>query len=264
MKFQIISDIHLEYYDVLPNIDEFFTVEAPNLILAGDICYYKHPNFMLFFDKISKLYEHIFFVPGNHDYYSYYDIPDINFEQIDFIMEENLKIFKNVHFIQNSIFEIDNNIILGTTLWCRTQRTDTDIGIKIIPSEFYIITESDKYSPTYRHLKLLNTKQYNWLKDTLKGIHLTQKNIIVVTHYLPSKKCIHNKYKNSPCNDLYFTDCEELLPFCNCWVAGHTHDPFIGKINGCDVFVNPRGDPDEITPYDKKLVVETYTPQAHL
>ena len=37
MKFQIISDIHLEYYDTLPNIDDFFTVAAPNLILAGDV-----------------------------------------------------------------------------------------------------------------------------------------------------------------------------------------------------------------------------------
>ena len=39
----------LEYYDKLPDLNYFFTVSAPNLILAGDICYYNHPNFIIFF-----------------------------------------------------------------------------------------------------------------------------------------------------------------------------------------------------------------------
>jgi len=256
MKFQIISDIHLEYYDVLPNIDEFFTVEAPNLILAGDICYYKHPNFMLFFDKITKLYEKVFFVPGNHDYYAHDNIPECGFDQIDFIMKENLKVFKNVYFIQNSVFEFDNNIILGNTLWCKTDRTIMDNDVKIITSEFYI-KYKHKFMPSFKSMKKANIFHYNWLKNTLKAIQNTSKNIIVITHYLPSKKCIHKKYKKSGYNDLYFTNCEELLPLTNCWIAGHTHDPFIGKINDCNVFVNPRGDPDETTGYDKNLVVKS-------
>ena len=69
--------------------------------------------------------------------------------------------------------------------------------------------------------------------------------------------CIADKYKNNTYNDLYFTNCENLLPLTNCWISGHTHDPFIGKINDCNVFVNPRGDPGEITHYDKNLVVES-------
>ena len=48
MKFQIISNIHLEYYDTLPNLKNLINISAPNLILAGDICYYEHPNFLPF------------------------------------------------------------------------------------------------------------------------------------------------------------------------------------------------------------------------
>jgi predicted phosphodiesterase len=264
MKFQIISDIHLEYYNTLPEIKYFFDISAPNIILAGDICYYKHPNFMLFFDKIAKLYEKVFFVPGNHDYYAHDNIPECGFDQIDFIMKENLKVFKNVYFIQNSIFEFDNNIILGNTLWCKTNRTIMYNNVKIITSEFYI-KYKHKFMPSFKSIKKVNTFQYNWLKNTLKAIQNTPKNIIVITHYLPSKKCIHKKYKKNDYNDLYFTNCEDLLPFCNCWVAGHTHDPFIGKINGCDVLVNPRGDPNETTGYDKNLVLSSDIPtHAHL
>ena len=70
--------------NVLPELKYFFDVAAPNLILAGDICYYKHHNFLTFFEKINQLYENIFFIPGNHDYYAHYEIPEIGFEQIDF------------------------------------------------------------------------------------------------------------------------------------------------------------------------------------
>ena len=85
-------------------IKYFFDISAPNIILAGDICYFKHPNFMLFFDKITKLYENVFFVPGNHDYYAHDNIPECGFDQIDFIMKENLKVFKNVYFIFFRLF----------------------------------------------------------------------------------------------------------------------------------------------------------------
>ena len=254
MMFQIISDIHLEYYDELPNITTIFEISAPNLILAGDICYYKHKNFIPFFDLVNKLYTNVFFVPGNHDYYSYNNIPESGFDEIDFIIEENLKPFKNVHFIQNSIFELNNTIILGNTLWCKTDRNIKDPNVKLLSNPYYI-KFGKKYMPTFDNIKKTNNIQYNWLKNTLKNIN-HNKNIIVITHYLPSKKCIHKRYSNSQYNDLYFTHCEDIMKFADIWVSGHTHNKFTGNINNCSVFVNPRGDPDEITNYNKSLVFQ--------
>ena len=260
MKFQIISDIHLEYYNELPDLNYFFKVSAPNLILAGDICYYNHHNFMIFFKIVSKLYDNVFFIPGNHDYYAYNKIPDIHFDEIDFVMKSNLSCFKNVYFIQENFIEFDNTIIFGTTLWCKTTKTNDDTNVKLLTNEYYIKTKH-KYSPSYKHIKTLNTRQYNWLRNSIKNLY-THKNIIVVTHYLPSKKCINQKYKNDPYNDMYFTDCEDIMKYVNVWIAGHTHDPFISNINNCQVFVNPGGDPEENTGYDKQLTINTY--KAHL
>lgn len=260
MKFQIISDIHLEYYDTLPELNYFFTVSAPNLILAGDICYYNHPNFVIFFKKVSKLFNKVFFIPGNHDYFAYNNIPDISFDEIDSIMKHLLSCFKNVYFIQENIIELENTIILGTTLWCKTKRTDNDIDVKLLTNDYYIQTKN-KYCPSYKYTNELNTRQYIWLKNKIKHLY-THKNILVITHYLPSKKCIHQKYKNDPYNDMYFTDCEDLMKYADIWIAGHTHDPFIGNINNCQVFVNPIGKLDEITGYDKQLIINTY--KSHL
>ena len=260
MKFQIISDIHLEYYDKLPELNYFFTVSAHNLILAGDICYYQHPNFMIYFNKVSKLFDNVFFIPGNHDYYAYNHIPDISFDEIDFTMKNNLSIFKNVHFIQENIIELDNCIILGTTLWCKTKRTIKDKDVTLLTNEYYIKTKH-KYSPSYTHIKELNTRQYNWLKDNISHLY-TNKTVIVITHYLPSKKCIADKYKNNTYNDLYFTNCENIMKYADVWIAGHTHNPFISSINNCHIFINPRGDPEENTGYDKQFIFNTH--RAHL
>jgi len=260
MKFQIISDIHLEYYHTLPELNYFFTVSAPNLILAGDICYYNHPNFMIFFKKVSKLYDNIFFTPGNHEYYSYKHIPDIGHSEIDCIMKEKLSCFKNIHFIQNNIIELDKCIILGNTLWCKTNRTIYDANVKILTNDFFI-QSNNKFTTSYNEIRTMNNAQYSWLKNTLFGLR-RKKDIIVITHYLPSKKCIHQKYKNDPYNDMYFTDCEDLMKYADIWIAGHTHNPFFGNINNCQIFVNPRGDPEENTGYNKKLTINNH--KAHL
>tara|TARA_B100002051_G_scaffold56384_1_gene52022 strand:- start:3 stop:785 length:783 start_codon:yes stop_codon:yes gene_type:complete len=260
MKFQIISDIHLEYYDTLPNLKNLINISAPNLILAGDICYYEHPNFLPFFKQVSNEFENVFFVPGNHEYYAYNTIPECSFDQIDYNMKQKLSRFINVYFIQNEIIELENTIILGNTLWFRSDRTVYDPNVKLLTNQHYI-KFGHKFMPTFNSVKKINNIHYNWLNNILSHIK-TNKKIMVITHYLPSKKCIHKKYDKDKMNDLYFTNCEELMKFADIWISGHTHDPFIGKINNCPIFVNPKGDPRETTGYNKKLVIETY--KSHL
>ncbi len=79
---------------------------------------------------------------------------------------------------------------------------------------------------------------------------------------MPSKNCIADKYKNNTYNDLYFTNCENIMKYADVWIAGHTHNPFISSINNCHIFINPRGDPEENTGYDKQFIFNTH--RAHL
>ena len=148
-----------------------------------------------------------------------------------------------------------------TTEVVKTDRNIQNPGIKLTNNEDYIINNNNKFAPAFKHIRRLNNYYYNWLKDNLQNIN-KNKHIIVVTHYLPSKKCIHQKYKDNEFNDMYFTDCEDLMKYADIWISGHTHDPFTGNINGCSIFVNPIGIPNETTNYNKSLVIETY--QSHL
>ena len=255
MLFQIISDLHLEYYNDMPKLNYFFIKAAPNLILAGDICFYNHPNFIKFFNLVSKIYDNIYYIPGNHEYYTINNYPDIELNVIDFIIEKSLEPFKNIHFIQNSYIELDDTIILGNTLWFRTNKTNKSKGVKLLSNRHYIIYDN-KCMPSYTEIKNANEKYYNWLKNEITSLN-TDKKIIVITHYLPSEKCINEKYKNDKYNDLYYTNCEELFHNVDYWICGHSHTPFNRIIDNTHIILNPRGNPDENTNYNKQLVINT-------
>ena len=71
MRIQYCSDLHLEFDGNLPYLNQNPWVDGGEiLILSGDIVPLhekdlNHP----FFDKISQLYEIVFWLPGNHEYY---------------------------------------------------------------------------------------------------------------------------------------------------------------------------------------------------
>ncbi len=65
-KFQLFSDIHLEFsktFFKLPPLTNY-------LFLAGDIGKLSHLTFKPFFDYCSNNWKEIFYVLGNHEYYS--------------------------------------------------------------------------------------------------------------------------------------------------------------------------------------------------
>ena len=255
MKFQIISDLHLEYYNVLPDITKIFKKAAPNLILTGDVCYFKHPNFLKFFIEVSKNYDKIFYIPGNHEYYAYYEIPDISYSEIDYIIEEKLKYLKNVFFLQKRYIEFDNIIIGGATMWCKTDKDPINSpDCKLLENDYFMKIRN-KYIPIMSKIKKINNDQTIWLKDFIKIANEKNKKVIVLTHYLPSIKCINEKYKTSHLNEYYYTPCDDLFRSVDYWIAGHTHTGIDIIEDGCRIIINPVGIPHESNTYNKALVI---------
>ena len=73
MKIAICSDIHLEFGS-LPLLNN---AGADVLVLAGDIMMAKHSinlerslNYHKFFEHVSKEFDYVIYVPGNHEHYS--------------------------------------------------------------------------------------------------------------------------------------------------------------------------------------------------
>ena len=159
MRFQILSDIHLECYNTLPDIKNFLIPSTPYLILAGDICFFEHPNFLPFFEIVSPLFEKIFYILGNHEYFSD-KLPKNSFKSIPFLIKENLKHLKNIYVLQNDYFEANDFIILGTTLWTSHRIKPKDPLIKLTNNPDFI-NYSEKTLPSLKIFQLILVKCTN-------------------------------------------------------------------------------------------------------
>jgi len=241
MKLAIMSDLHLEFHkdggkEFIKSLDPT-GVDA--LVLAGDIAEVKY------FDEAIKLfcdkYKKVLFVPGNHEYYgSDAGTVSFNFEIIK-------ECHSNFHLLENEVLEIDGQRFIGTTLWypfVSPHKTDHWSDFK------YIINFND-------WIWKENTKSVNFLTDNMK------KDDIVITHYLPSSKCIAKKYKEDPFNVFYLTDMEALIEERGpkLWFHGHTHSHVDLKIHDTRIIANPRGytmfhETVEENGFDDKLIIE--------
>lgn len=68
MKFQFISDIHLESRKKIPIIEKIKDID--NLFLLGDIGIPGTDIYVKFMDWCSKNYKNVFIIYGNHEYYN--------------------------------------------------------------------------------------------------------------------------------------------------------------------------------------------------
>ncbi len=245
MSFEVISDLHTELINSqqFDKIYKLFKGDAENLILAGDIGDPFSEFYKNFLSNISLQYKKIFIIAGNHEFYNKHTIEQ-TVEQINNVS----KLFDNVYFLNQTLLEFENFIILGCVLWTH-----------IIDDEQNQVTE---YMNDYKFISnftvkkqnKLHKKDVNWLKEQFIQLHYNKKPVIVVTHHLPSYKLIHTKYlKNSIINSAFAnTDCDAFFEKINYWVCGHTHTPMLLDIDNCKCICNPLGYENEnknVNPY---------------
>jgi predicted phosphodiesterase len=120
MKIAICSDVHLEFGQLeLENLQD-----AEVLVLSGDICTAKDlqvtdgilssaktDRYMEFFTACSKNFPHVVYVMGNHEHYHGDFATSITY------LKDALKHLENVHVLDKEIWELDDHVFIGGTLW---------------------------------------------------------------------------------------------------------------------------------------------------
>lgn len=229
MLFDIISDIHLGYNDI-KHWTDVIEKKSDYLIMAGDVTRIG-PKLIEFLDKLctESNYTRIFYVCGNHEYfskegYSYLDLMSY--------LRTNTNNYSNFTILDNEYYQLNDDIVIfGTTLWSHLPE-NKNIQMPIYDQNGNLITKSWYMMKHYQSLfKLENTIR-----------KFTDKKLIVVSHYCPTfdntqnDKHYHPENKYAYCSDL---DLYLTSEYIHTWVFGHIHKYMDTYKRGLHLVANP-------------------------
>ena len=249
INIQYLSDIHLEFYDLIHtnNLIDNINVNSSILCLCGDIGYPCDNKYTYFIEQMSIKFEHVFLIAGNHEYYQ-------TFPNCKTISEINEKIkeiclsFKNVYPLNNDIKLITINdkpvLFMGTTLWSQISKYECT-NVKRNMNDYYKIYTGSKEMLTIEYVNNMNSINIAFINNAI--VENKDLPIIVLTHHLPSFSLINEKYINCGINSAFANNCDYMInkPVV-LWLYGHTHLANYQQINDIYCCVNPGGYPGEI------------------
>lgn len=233
MRLDVISDVHTEFMDkndVKHLISKVFKDVSVGdsgdvLVLAGDIGDGSSSQYNLFINTLAKMYVYVIVVFGNHEYW--YDLPD----------PSNFK--ENVIFLNRETIDVGPYIIAGCVLWTPIDEHEQRHVLAKLGDFRYIPNH------TLEMREKLFRKDYTFLEKTLEN---STKPVIVVTHMLPSYKCITKRYAKSSFHSAFACHADNLVARAYVWICGHSHDPSQTRVAGTLVINNSVGYKDEHNP----------------
>ena len=217
MKIQYASDLHLEFRENSRYIKEHpLQPIADVLLLAGDIGYLNDDSYSThpFWDWVSDHFGQTHIVVGNHELYKYFDLGK---------MPDGLigSIRNNIHIHYNNVIHLESTDIILSTLWAHIKDEDayyTERGV----SDFYRILYHDN-ALTWNHFNEEHQKCFAFIKEMVAKSQA--KNIIVVTHHVPSFRLASSDFSGSPINGAFTVEMEEYIKTSpiSYWIYGHSH-----------------------------------------
>ena len=110
----------------------------------------------------------------------------------------------------------------------------------------------------------MHLEQASWIRETLSEDF--PGSTVLVTHHLPHRRSIHQKYLGSGLNPSFASDLSDLVrPPVALWIHGHTHESCDYIEEGTRVVCNPRGyAPFQLNAeFDPILTIEIDRPPRH-
>lgn len=245
---QIISDIHLENLDDNIIFEDIVTINNNNILcLLGDIGDPRTEVYVLFIKWCSENFKKVLFVAGNHEYYG------LDIYSGELLLEEIFSMFDNVYFLNNSVFEYNNILFLGTTLWT------------YVPP---ILEEKiDNYNSSFKKIEELNSKKCNILHfQNLEFLNEYIQNfkdkyiIFVLSHHAPiMNNTTHWRQEAKLENYAYACDLSTYIEKVSYWAYGHTHYNNTNNIyyyNNIPLISNQRGNIIPIPNYNPNFFIQ--------
>mmetsp|Transcript_34539 Transcript_34539/g.83550 ORF Transcript_34539/g.83550 Transcript_34539/m.83550 type:complete len:326 (-) Transcript_34539:40-1017(-) len=271
LQVQIASDLHLEFYDALPPLEEILVPKAPVLALLGDICVVgskdKLSLYEAFLTNCAERWKTVIVLAGNHEYYSNAKDRCPITEVDETIYDICARIKGNVRYLQNESCVINNVRVFGATLWTDIPKEQTvdyaqspycveyklnDFRMCYVKNpEFEVEGKDGKDGKKEKAVRALTVADTNARHSesvecilAAAGKARDQKeNLLVLTHHSPTFRNGSNKEGQGHEYLKYAasSDLEHVFVGVHTWCHGHTHDNGDKLIRGTRVVSNQRG-----------------------
>ncbi len=225
MCLQLLSDLHFEFHrdNGRSFVDSLDPTGIDVLVLAGDIAVGEglQPALALLCGRFCDA--SVVYVHGNHEFYGSGRTSVIDITKR--AQAEN----PNLVWLDSSGIQLHGFTFLGATLWF--PRSTVDERLKHAMNDFSAIEDFE-----------------SWVyEENAKAVAFFERQLhpgdIVVTHYLPSHRCVAPRFQGHPLNPFFVCDLTgqimEHRP--RLWLHGHSHASVRVQIGETTVRCNPFG-----------------------
>jgi len=208
--------------------------------LAGDIGEID-TEYKKLIQKTSNNFKYVFLCKGNHECYGH------TVAETDILLQNICDKYDNVFYLNQTVIEVENIIVIGTTLWSdiqECQRKDIEVSF----NDLYQIKDWSIDEQNFQHFS-----EKTFIEQEINKAKRSSKKILVITHHAPSLTNTSDpKFNNSVISSAFASDLEYLFNKNIIWVYGHTHYSNDQIIKETRLISNQRGYPGENTGFNCK------------
>jgi len=239
IKIQYASDLHLERFGQLlaKSFCDSLLTDADVLVLAGDICTiednYTERALYRALDFFYTHYEHVIYVPGNHELYhsSFRKFADF----VHFITANRPRLHASGPSGLNAC-SIRGVKFYYCTLWFSKAAAGEQAYRGMADSR--LIKNHTGQPVSLADMQSIGKAQAEILLRSVKP------GDVVITHHMPSYSCVAKQYVSHPLNDFFVNkDAEKVINECRpaLWIHGHSHEQLDKELGDTRVVRNPYG-----------------------
>ena len=246
MKFDLVSDLHIDFWDKDHRTDWLKYQGADTLVVAGDVSDYVDMTCEYVDRYLCAVYDTVLIVDGNHEHQPQFpELAKSTIEWCDSIADTG------AHYLGFGPHETDTANFIGINGWWSFDFGEPNIAESVCKDA--LLSKTSWGEDTYIAQKSQGVEDAVWLKDQMEQQQYVGKPVVVVTHSLPHPSCISwnlypannhfvGLYGNSNYAWTFDKDRNNLLKY---WLFGHNHDQKNIPYGDARLISNPRGRPGD-------------------